>query len=175
MFYRRHWGKIQSELSFCQQGNPQVIAEAFIYPYLITTLKALIASMRSVNHQTLRLISLAIMSCNQGWTRNETDSKEMKSIVAETLHLKLSKSLPNVARVKGYSRNRIYSKYHDHASAYSLLTVCCRFIYLYEVKRKRSRHRQLEQIARMSGKSDDARSSTANQRISSGRFRGHPI
>ena len=34
--------------------------------------------------------------------------------------------------VKRYSRNRIASKYHYHASAYSLQTVCCRFIYLHE-------------------------------------------
>ena len=99
--------------------------------------------MRCVNHQKLRLLSLAIMSCNQGWTRNETDaaggdSKETKPIAAATLRLKLSKSLPNVAyclfvaRVKLYSRNRIYSKYHYHASAYSLQTVGCRFVYLYE-------------------------------------------
>ena len=96
--------------------------------------------MRSVNHQKFRLTSLAIMSCNQCWTRNETDgdSKETKPIAAATLRLKLFKSLPNVAnclfvaRVKLYSRNIIYSKYNNHASAYSLQTVCCRFIYLYE-------------------------------------------
>ena len=41
-------------------------------------------------------------------------------------------------------------------------------------KRKLWRHGQLEQIARISGKSYDRRSSTANQRNSSGRFRGHP-
>ena len=41
-------------------------------------------------------------------------------------------------------------------------------------KRKRSQHRQLEQIPRMSGKSDDDRSSTAKQPNSSGRVRGHP-
>ena len=34
--------------------------------------------------------------------------------------------------VKRYSRNRIASKYHYHASAYSLQTGCCRFIYLHE-------------------------------------------
>ena len=49
--------------------------------------------------------------------RNETDN-------GVTLRFKLSKSLPNVAyclfvaRVKLYSRNKIYSKYHNHASAY---------------------------------------------------------
>ena len=34
--------------------------------------------------------------------------------------------------IKRYSRNRIASKYHYHASAYSLQTICCRFIYLHE-------------------------------------------
>ena len=34
--------------------------------------------------------------------------------------------------IKRYSRNRIASKYHYHASTYSLQTICCRFIYLHE-------------------------------------------
>ena len=77
-----------------------------------------------------------------------------------------------------YSRNRITSKYHYHASAYSLQTVCCGFVavlFIYTKKtHKHCRHGQLEQTARMSWKSYDRRSSTANQRNSSGRFRGHP-
>ena len=68
-----------------------------------------------------------------------------------------------------------YSKYHKHASAFSLQIVCCRFIYLYE-ENANAADRQLEQFARMSGKpkSHDDRSSTANQHNSSGRFRSHP-
>ena len=34
--------------------------------------------------------------------------------------------------IKRYSRNISASKYHYHASAYSLQTICCRFIYLHE-------------------------------------------
>ena len=78
--------------------------------------------------------------------------------------------------VKRYSRNRIASKYHYHASAYSLhkYKLMLPFYLFRRRKRKRCRHGQLEQTARMSGKSYDRRSSTANQRNSSGRFRGHP-
>ena len=49
-----------------------------------------------------------------------------------------SKSITNTAyclfapSAKRFSCNRIYSKYHNHASPDSLQTVCCRFIYLHE-------------------------------------------
>ena len=51
-----------------------------------------------------------------------------------------------VLTVKRYSRSIITYKYHNHASAYSLQTVCCRFIYLHEENANAAK-----QIARMIG------------------------
>ena len=56
----------------------------------------------------------------------------------------------------------------------SSLTLDCNGVFAIKAYCKRWRHGQLEQIARMNRKSYDRRSSTANQRNSSGRFRGHP-
>ena len=102
---------------------------------------------------------------NRRWRRLETKPVE---IITKHCLLLFAPS------IKQYSRNRIASKYQYHASAYSLQTICCRFIYLHEENANADVHGQLEQIARMNGKSYDRRSSTANQRNSSGRFRGHP-
>ena len=60
-------------------------------------------------------------------TRNETDARlETKRVEIFNKHCLFAPS------VKQYSRNIIASKYHYHAPAYSLQTVCCRFIYLHE-------------------------------------------
>ena len=60
---------------------------------------------------------------NRRWRRLET--KHVEIITKHCLLL----FAPSIKR---YSRNRIDSKYHYHASAYSLQTICCRFIYLHE-------------------------------------------
>ncbi len=75
--------------------------------------------------------------------------------------------------IKRYSRNRIASKYHYHASAYSLQTICCRFIYLHEENANADDTDNSSRLPGWAG-NHDRRSSTANQRNSSGRFRGHP-
>ena len=60
---------------------------------------------------------------NRRWRRLETKPVE---IITKHCLLLFAPS------IKRYSRNRIASKYHYHASAYSLQTICCRFIYLHE-------------------------------------------
>ena len=60
---------------------------------------------------------------NRRWRQLET--KPVKIITKHCLLL----FAPSIKR---YSRNRIASKYHYHASAYSLQPICCRFIYLQE-------------------------------------------
>ena len=121
------------------------MAKAFSYPYRWPILLAMFHS--------------HFINCNHGWTRNETDAggeskRNRRQRVA-------SKSLPNIAYSlfvclpsgKRHSRNRFASKYHNHASSYSLPTVSnCRFIYFHEKKLKRSGHGHPEQNARMSGK-----------------------
>ena len=86
VFYRRHWpllGKIQSELSFCQQGHSQVIVEAFIYPYLITSINSKyemcqpseIEATQPCNHvMQPRLDSKRNRRRRRRLKRNETDS-----------------------------------------------------------------------------------------------------
>ena len=59
---------------------------------------------------------------NRRWRRLETNPVEI--ITKHSLLL----FAPSIKR---YSRNRIASKYHYHASAYSLQTICCRFINLH--------------------------------------------
>ena len=60
---------------------------------------------------------------NRRWRRLETKPVE---IITKHCLLLFAPS------IKQYSRNRIASKYQYHASAYSLQTICCRFIYLHE-------------------------------------------
>ena len=60
---------------------------------------------------------------NRRWRRLETKPVE---IITKHCLLLFAPS------IKRYSRNRIASKYHYHASSYSLQTICCRFIYLHE-------------------------------------------
>ena len=60
---------------------------------------------------------------NRRWRRLETKPVE---IITKHCLLLFAPS------IKQYSRNIIASKYQYHASAYSLQTICCRFIYLHE-------------------------------------------
>ena len=60
---------------------------------------------------------------NRRWRRLETKPVE---IINKHCLLLFAPS------IKRYSRNRIASKYHYHASAYCLQTICCRFNYLHE-------------------------------------------
>ena len=94
-------------------NNSKVIAEAFIYPYPITGLY--IGTVAFTFHKTAATVGL--------WRRLETKPVE---IITKHCLLLFAPS------IKWYSRNRIASKYHYHASAYSLQTICCRFIYLHE-------------------------------------------
>ena len=103
-------GTIQSELS----TTLKLFAEAFIYPYPITCVGLLHSHFIK---QQLRLDSKR----NRRRRRLKTKRVEI-----------FNKHCLFATSVKRYSRNRIASKYHYHASAYSLQTVCCRFIYLHE-------------------------------------------
>ena len=111
----------------------------------------------------LVLLNSHFINGNRGWTRNETDAsgdlKRNRRVASAQNHFKTNIAYCLfVLSAKRFSRNRISSKYLNHASAYSL----------------HCRHGQQEQIARMRGKSDECSSSTANQCNNSGRFRGHP-
>ena len=114
--FRHCLGKIQSELS--------------------TTLKLSLSSFTRAKVYIIGLLHSHFINFNHGWIRNEPDDggyskRNQRQRVA-------SKSLPNIAyslfvpSVKRYSRNRFACKYHNHASAYSLQTVYCRFIFLHE-------------------------------------------
>ena len=107
-------------------NNPQVIAEAFISSFTPIQLRPIL----------LALLHSHFINFNHGWTRNETDDggdskRNRRQRVA-------SKSLPNIAyslfvpSVRRYSRNRFDCKYHNNASAYSLQTVYCRYIFLHD-------------------------------------------
>ena len=99
VFYRRHCS--ERFTLRCQQGNPQVIAEAFIYPYLITSLGPIF---RSVNHQKSRVIRLAIMFNGVGTVaftfqkrQPKLNTKRNRRRLNDTDACGASKSLPNVA------------------------------------------------------------------------------
>ena len=69
---------------------------------------------------------------NHGWTLNETDAGgDLKRNRRDKIINKHCLLFICIKRER-FSCNRIASKYHNHASAYSLQTVCCRFIYLHE-------------------------------------------
>ena len=100
-------------------NNSKVIAEAFIYPY--SQLQVYILEL--LHSHFIKLQPQLDSQRNRRWRRLET-----KPIEIITKHCLLSFA-PSIKR---YSRYRIASKYHYHASAYSLQTICCRFIYLHE-------------------------------------------
>ena len=100
-------------------NNSKVIPEAFIYPYPITGLYIL----ELLHSHFIKLQPRLDSQRNRRWRRLETKPVE---IITKHCLLLFAPS------IKRYSRNRIASKYHYHASAYSLHTICCRFIYLHE-------------------------------------------
>ena len=114
VFYRMHCLE-----RFNQLTNSKVIAEAFIYPYPITGLYIL----ELLHSHFIKLQPRLHSQRNRRWRRLETKPVE---IITKHCLLLFAPS------IKRYSRNRIVSKYHYHASAYSLQTICCRFIYLHE-------------------------------------------
>ena len=113
-------GTIQSELSTTLKLSPR---PSSTQGYPITGLYN-IGTLAFTFHKTAPTVGLET-KLTPSATRNETGGDA-------------SKPLRNIAyclfapSVKRYSRNRIASKYHYHASAYSLQTVCCHFMYLHE-------------------------------------------
>ena len=104
-------GTIQSEVSTTLKLSPRL---SFILIHLQIYILELLHS-----HFIKRLDSKR----NRRWRRLETKPVE---IITKHCLLLFAQS------IKRYSRNIIASKYHYHASAYSLQTICCRFIYLHE-------------------------------------------
>ena len=85
----------------------------------------------------LVLLNSHFINGNRGWTRNETDAsgdlKRNRRVASAQNHFKTNIAYCLfVLSAKRFSRNRISSKYLNHASAYSLQTICCCFINLQE-------------------------------------------
>ena len=123
-------------------NNPQVIAEAFIYPYPITCLY--IGTVAFTFHKTATTVGL------------ETKPTPARVKI-------FNKHCLFAPSVKWYSRNRIASKYHYHASAYSLQTVCCHFIYLHE---ENANAADTDNWSRLPGWAGDPMTAGAQQPIS---------
>ena len=66
---------------------------------------------------------------NRRWRRLKTEPAATRRLEIITKHCLHSLFVPSVKR---YSHSKIASKYHNHASAYSLQTDNCRFIHLHE-------------------------------------------
>ena len=115
-------GTIQSEVSTTLKLSPRL---SFIPIQLQVYILELLHS------HFIKLQPRLDSKWNRRWRRLET--KPVEIITKHCLLL-------FVPSIKRYSRNRIASKYHYHASAYSLQTICwyslqticCRFIYLHE-------------------------------------------
>ena len=107
-------GTIQSEVSTTLKLSPRL---SFIPSQLQVYILELLHS------HFIKLQPQLDSQRNRRWRRLETKPVE---IITKHCLLLFAPS------IKRYSRNRIASKYHYHASAYSLQTICCRFIYLHE-------------------------------------------
>ena len=107
-------GTIQSEVSTTLKLSPRL---SFIPIQLQVYILELLHS------HVIKLQPRLDSKRNRRWRRLET--KPVELITKHCLFL----FAPSIKR---YSRNIIASKYHYHASGYSLQTMCCRFIYLHE-------------------------------------------
>ena len=114
VFYRMHCfnGTIQSEVSTALKLSPRL---SFIPIQLQVYILELLHS------HFIKLQPRLDSKRNRRWRQLETKPVE---IITKHCLLLFAPS------IKRYSRNRIASKYHYHASAYSLQTICCHFIYL---------------------------------------------
>ena len=111
VFYRMHCfnGTIQSEVSTTLKLSPRL-------SFIPIQLQVYI----------LELLHLYFLKQQLRLDSKRNRRRRVKIITKHCLNCLFAPS------VKRYSRNRIASKYHYHASAYSLQTVCCRFIYLHK-------------------------------------------
>ena len=119
VFYRMHCfnGTIQSEVSTTLKLSPRL---SFIP---IDPITGLYIGTVAFTFDFIKLQPRLDSKRNRRWRRLETKPVE---IITKHCLLLFAPS------IKQYSQNRIASKYQYHASAYSLQTICCRFIYLHE-------------------------------------------
>ena len=107
-------GTIQSEVSTTLKLSPR---------FLFIPIQLQVYILELLHSHFIKLQPRLDSKRNRRWRR-----LEMKPVEIITKHCLLL--FP--PSIKRYSRNRIASKYHYYASACSLQTICCRFIYLHE-------------------------------------------